>query len=109
MIPISAMPPYSPRQPGEHWRVTGRSFSIIVDGYIERVKGGRMDRVSVTVCRYDNDKVHNHNWTPRHYGKNVTKATRARLMWAAPLAQLNRKAERTPYEMPAVLGAVERG
>ena len=88
-------------------RTTGPIFSIIIDHWVERVKGGRMDRVSVTVCRYDNDKAHNHNWTRRHYGRNVTKATRARLMWAAPLAQENRRIDRIPArEMFPVLGAV---
>lgn len=48
-------------------RTTGRIFNIIVDGYIERVKGGKLDRCSVTICRYDNDDVEDHGWTSRGY------------------------------------------
>jgi len=36
------MTPSAPRLVDEHWRTTGRIFSIIVDGYIERVKGEKL-------------------------------------------------------------------
>jgi len=78
-------------------RTTGCIFSIIVDGYIERVKGGKLDRCSVTVCRYDNDDADNNNWTSRGYPRYhpITAATRKRLTKYAPMATMNRKTTRS--------------
>jgi len=86
---------YAPRQASEHWRTTGRIFNIIIDTYVERMKGGKLDRCSVTVCRYDNEEAENRNWTPRHYSRHITAATRARLVRYAPMAMENRKGMRS--------------
>jgi hypothetical protein len=85
---------YVPRQPDEHWRVTGRIFNIIIDGFIERVQGGRVDRCNVTVCRYENMDETSHYWnstTYPHGGQPVTPSTRARLVRVAARAMENRK------------------
>jgi len=72
-------------------RTTGRIFNILIDWHVEKVKGGRMDKCNVTVCRYENNDDDNYAWTRAHYGKNITGATRRRLVRYAPLAMLNRK------------------
>lgn len=76
-------------------RTTGRIFNILVDNRIERVKGGKIDRCSVRICRYVNDDPRDHDWTSNGYPTNsrpVTAATRSRLTKVAALALENRKA-----------------
>ena len=71
-------------------RTTGRIFNILVDYTVERVKGGRMDRCNVTLCRYCNADVTDLDWRPWHYD-HVTAASRRRLVALAPRAAENRK------------------
>lgn len=82
---------YIPRQAAEHWRTTGKIMNIIVDYTVERVKGGKLDRCNVTICRYNNNDADDHDWIPACY-KDVSGATRRRLLALAPRAAGNRKA-----------------
>ena len=75
-------------------RTTGHIFNILVDWTVERVKGGRMDRCNVRVCRYNSNDADDRDWTSRGYprnGRQITKATMCRLKKYAPLAIANRK------------------
>jgi hypothetical protein len=85
-----ALSPYTPRQPGEHWRTADRIFNLVLDQTVESGRrGSKVQRVTCAVCRYANDDPDDHAWNANHY--TLTRASYARLMRVAPAAMENRK------------------
>jgi hypothetical protein len=72
---------------------TGLIFSILIDFYMERAKGGKQEKRCVIVYRYDDMDPINKNWHSYWLPyKNITPSSWRRLIQLAPLASSNRKA-----------------